>query len=113
MKMRMREEEPHDIYEIKTAVQRLEGVVSVKDVSAREYGHYVFAKLVINVNPAITVAEGHEIARRVRFFILRRFVHVAEVSIYVEPYDVGYPYNTNFESEADSASKRQNPTILQ
>ncbi|UVI28085.1 cation diffusion facilitator family transporter [Paenibacillus spongiae] len=108
LKSRYFEEEPQDINEFKAAVQRIEGVVTVEELRAREHGHYVVADVVISVNPRITVLEGNEIAKRVKYFLMRRFGHVTDVTVYVEPYDPGYPYKSNHDP-----NQEQMPTLLQ
>ncbi|MFD0714008.1 cation diffusion facilitator family transporter [Paenibacillus sp. GCM10027626] len=102
------QEEPADINELKTAVQRIEGVVTVEELRAKEHGHYVIVDVVISVNPRITVLEGNEVARRVKYFLMRRFLHVTDVIVAVEPYDPGYPYKSNHDP-----NQEQMPTLMQ
>lgn len=94
--------------ELMAVVQRVEGVVTVQSIRAREQGHYVVAEIVISVNPRITVLEGQDIAKRVKLLLMHRFLHLTEVSIYVEPYDPGYPYKSNHDP-----NQEQMPTLLQ
>jgi len=108
MKNQFFQEEPADINELKTAVQRIEGVVTVEELRAREHGHYVVADVIISVNPRISVLEGNEIAKRVKYFLMRRFSHVTDVTVHVEPYDPGYPYKSNHDP-----NQEQMPTLLQ
>lgn len=89
-------------------VQRVEGVVTVQSLRAKEHGHYVVAEIVITVNPRITVLEGQEIAKRVKTLLMHRFLHLSDVLIYVEPYDPGYPYKSNHDP-----NQEQMPTLLQ
>lgn len=100
--------EPADMNEFKAAVQRIEGVITVEELRAREHGHYVVADVVISVNPRITVLEGNEIAKRVKYFLMKRFSHVMDVSVHVEPYDPGYPYKSNHDPNQEHM-----PTLLQ
>lgn len=81
------------------AVQGIDGVVSVDEIRAREHGHYVVVDAVIRVNPRISVAEGHDIAMRVRRHLTKRFLHVSDAIVQVQPYDPGYPYKTNHQDE--------------
>ncbi|WP_424768792.1 cation diffusion facilitator family transporter [Paenibacillus sp. sgz302251] len=97
-----------DSDELMQLVQRVEGVVTVQSIRAKEHGHYVFAEMVISVNPRITVLEGQEIAKRVKQLVMKRFIHVTDVLIYVEPYDPGYPYKSNHDP-----NQEQMPTLLQ
>lgn len=99
------EEDPDELMQL---IQRVEGVVTVESIRAKELGHYVIADIVISVNPRITVSEGQEIAKRVKQLLLKRFTHLTDVSIYVEPYDPGYPYKSNHDP-----NQEQMPTLLQ
>ncbi|MCM3630122.1 cation diffusion facilitator family transporter [Paenibacillus glycanilyticus] len=89
-------------------IQRVEGVITVESIQAKEQGHYVVADIVISVNPRISVLEGHEIAKRVKQLLLTRFGHVTDVTIHVEPYDPGYPYKSNHDPNQEHM-----PTLLQ
>ncbi|GKU75687.1 cation transporter dimerization domain-containing protein [Paenibacillus sp. L3-i20] len=94
--------------ELMQVIQRVEGVVTVQSLRAKEHGHYVIAEVVISVNPRISVLEGQEIAKKVKLLLMHRFLHLSDVSIYVEPYDPGYPYKSNHE-----LNQEQMPTLLQ
>ncbi|WP_028611795.1 cation diffusion facilitator family transporter [Paenibacillus harenae] len=104
-KERMEEEHPDELMQL---VQRIEGVITVQSLRAKEHGHYVVAEMVISVNPRISVLEGHEIAKRVKQLVMKKFIHITDVSIYVEPYDPGYPYKSNHDPNQD-----QIQTLLQ
>jgi cation diffusion facilitator family transporter len=108
LRSRTTEVETADLNEFKAAIQRIEGVITVEELRAREHGHYVVAEVVISVNPRISVLEGNEIAKRVKYFLMKRFSHVTDVSVHVEPYDPGYPYKSNHDPSQD-----QMPTLLQ
>ncbi|MFX3634873.1 MAG: cation diffusion facilitator family transporter [Candidatus Pristimantibacillus sp.] len=97
-----------DADELMQLIQRVDGVITVESLQAKEQGHYVVAEVVISVNPRITVLEGQDIAKRVKQLLLLRFSHVTEVTIYVEPYDPGYPYKSNHDPNQEHA-----PTLLQ
>lgn len=94
--------------DIKNVVLRMNGVIAVEACEAREQGHYVVATLTINVNPRITVQEGHEISQRVRWLLMHRFTHLSDAVIYVKPFVPEYPYKSN-----DSSSQQEISTILQ
>lgn len=88
-------------------VQTIKGVIAVDELRAREHGHYVLVDVKISVNPRISVHEGHEIARLARQALMKRFHHVSNVFIHVNPYDPGYPYKNNVDSDPDHY-----PTLL-
>lgn len=89
------------------AVQSVDGVITVDELRAREHGHYVIVDVKISVNPRLTVAEGHTVAKRVKKHLLQRFIHVADVFVHVNPFDPGFPYRSQ-EARGDDAS-----TLLQ
>ncbi|MEQ7052256.1 cation diffusion facilitator family transporter [Paenibacillus alvei] len=89
------------------AVQSVDGVITVDELRAREHGHYVIVDVKISVNPRLTVAEGHAVAKRVKKHLLQRFIHVADVFVHVNPFDPGFPYRSQ-EARGDDAS-----TLLQ
>lgn len=96
-----------DAAELVQAVQRVKGVITVDGLRAREHGHYVIVDVKISVNPRISVSEGHEIAKSVKQHLMKRFTHVADVLVHVNPYDPGYPYKNNVDSDQDEV-----PTLL-
>jgi cation diffusion facilitator family transporter len=81
------------------AVQRVDGVVAVDGLEAREQGHYLVLDVIIRVNPRVSVVEGHDIALRVRRHLTKRFQHISDAFIQVQPYDPGYPYKSNHHEE--------------
>ncbi|WP_261807932.1 cation diffusion facilitator family transporter [Paenibacillus sp. N3.4] len=90
--------EQEDSTELIAAVQNVNGVITVDSLKAFEQGHYVSVDIEVSVNPSVSVWEGHEIAKRVKRQLMKRFHHVSEVTVLVHPYDVGYPYkNTELE----------------
>jgi cation diffusion facilitator family transporter len=96
-----------DAAELVEASQRVKGVISVDGLRAREHGHYVIVDVKISVNPRITVSEGHEIAKTVKQHLMKRFTHVSDVFVHVNPYDPGYPYKNNVDPDQDEF-----PTVL-
>lgn len=97
-----------DVSELLAVVQRVEGIIMVEGIRAWESGHYVAVEMSIYVNPRITMLEGHEIAKRAKELLLKRFGHITEVTVLVHPYDAGYPYKSNHDSGQEAV-----PTLLQ
>ncbi len=91
-----------DSEELLKAVLKTKGVIVIDDLRAREHGHYVIVDVKISVNPRITVLEGHDIAKAVKLNLMERFTHVSDVFVHVNPYDPGYPYKINTDSEENS-----------
>jgi len=89
-----------DAAELIGAVQAVKGVIAVDDLRATERGHYVIVEVKICVNPRISVFEGHDIAKKVKYTLMKRFIHISEVHIQVNPYDSEYPYkNADLDQE--------------
>jgi cation diffusion facilitator family transporter len=93
--------QPSEAAELMSTVQRIKGVITVDELRAREHGHYVLVDMKISVNPKISVYEGHDIARLVKQQLMKRFIHVSDVFIHVNPYDPGYPYKNNVDPDQD------------
>jgi cation diffusion facilitator family transporter len=92
-----------DAQSLLEAVQRVDGVIAVDQVKAREQGHYLILEVDIRVNPRISVFEGQDIAHRVRRQLTNRFLHVMDAQIKVQPYDPGFPYKSNHHGDEVSA----------
>lgn len=90
-----------DTTEIRKEVESVKGVIAIDSLRAREHGHYVIVDLKISVNPKITVYEGHEIARAVKYRLMERFSHVSDVFTHVNPYNLGYPYKDYTRDQAE------------
>ncbi|NOU96060.1 cation diffusion facilitator family transporter [Paenibacillus sp. LMG 31456] len=93
-----------DPIELLRTVQMIKGVIAVDDLRARERGHYVIIDVKISVNPRISVLEGHDVAKIVKQTLMKRFIHISDVYIQVQPYDPGYPYKNNVGPEYDDHS---------
>jgi cation diffusion facilitator family transporter len=70
---------------IRTIAEKTRGVEGVHDVRARSYGSYLMVDLDIEVNPNITVAQGHRTSVAVREKIVRVHRRVIGVQIHVDP----------------------------
>lgn len=88
-----------DADDLITVVQLIKGVITVDDLRAREHGHYVVVDIKISVNPRVSVWEGHEVSKKVKQQLMKRFHHVSDVHVHVAPYDAGYPYKHSTDSE--------------
>lgn len=88
-----------DTDDLIAVVQLIKGVITVDDLRAREHGHYVVVSVKISVNPRVSVWEGHEVSKRVKQQLMKRFHHVSDVYVHVAPYDAGYPYKHSTDAE--------------
>ncbi|GIP31403.1 cation diffusion facilitator family transporter [Paenibacillus sp. J2TS4] len=93
-----------DLEELIRVAQRVKGVIAVDDLKAYEQGHFVLVDLQVSVNPQITVMEGNEIAKRIKHHLMKRFMHIADVIVAVQPYDGGYPYRNSADADLENRS---------
>lgn len=77
--------EPEVIDEIRHAAGHVNGVRDVAEVRARWIGHRLHAEVNIAVDPALSVAEGHAIAKEVHHQLLHHLKYLAGATIHVDP----------------------------
>ncbi|AZK46154.1 cation diffusion facilitator family transporter [Paenibacillus lentus] len=70
--------------DLRSCIAQIQGVEGIRDVKARVHGNHVLVDVVIEVNPLLTVMEGHEISDRVEEQ-MRRIRNVMHVHVHVEP----------------------------
>lgn len=75
-----------DLRDLRSSIARISGVEGIKDLKARVHGNHVLVDVVIEVNPHLTVTEGHDISDRVEEQ-MRRVQNVMHVQVHVEPKD--------------------------
>ena len=84
--IRMLDGVDHDtLEEIKHTSGHVEGVVGVSEVRARWIGHRLHAEVNISVEPTLSVAEGHKIAKEVHHQLLHHLPHLGNAIIHVDP----------------------------
>lgn len=66
-------------------VRRLPGVVNLHELRARRMGARVLVDLHVEVDGSTTVSDGHQVAERVRQFVIREQSGVSEVLVHVDP----------------------------
>ena len=71
------------------AVRHVPHVQEVTDVRARWIGHRLHADVSITVSGALSVEDGHEIAKEVRHQLLHHLAHLGSVMVHVDPYGQG------------------------
>jgi cation diffusion facilitator family transporter len=77
--------EPEAIEEIRHAASQVPGVEDVSEVRARWLGHRLHAEVNVAVNPDLSVAEGHAIAREVHHQLLHHLSYLSGVVIHIDP----------------------------
>lgn len=63
------------------------GVEHVSSARARWTGHQLMSEVSIDVDPSLTVADGHEVAERVRESLQRQVPRLVEVAVHVDPHE--------------------------
>jgi cation diffusion facilitator family transporter len=81
MKEHMREE-------IASLILSVPGVLSYHEMRTRKSGPGWYIDIHIQVDPAISVKEGHDIASAVKHLLIQRGRDIIDVLVHVEPYEV-------------------------
>src|SRR5215204_1373921 len=77
--------EPEAIEEIRHAASHVPGVEEVSEVRARWLGHRLHAEVNVAVDPDLSVAEGHAIARELNHQLLHHLSYLSGAVIHVDP----------------------------
>jgi cation diffusion facilitator family transporter len=77
--------DPEVIEEIRHAAQDVPGVEEVAEVRARWLGHRLRAEVNVAVDPELSVAEGHAIAREVNHRLLHELRYLDMAVVHVDP----------------------------
>ncbi len=72
---------------IQVLVYSVEGVKSLHQLRTRFQGNGIYVDLHIQVDPNITVREGHSIAGRVKHLLLKEDSQIIDVLVHLEPSD--------------------------
>ncbi len=76
---------PGVIEEIRHAAGHVPGVEDVAEVRARWLGHELYAEVNVAVDPELSVAEGHEVAREVNHRLLHELTYLRGAVVHVDP----------------------------
>jgi cation diffusion facilitator family transporter len=79
--------DPEIVAELWHAAAHVPGVQAVTEVQARWVGHSLRADMNVAVAPALSVAEGHAIAKEVRHQLLHHVRYLSGVIVHVDPTD--------------------------
>jgi cation diffusion facilitator family transporter len=77
--------EPEAVEEIRHAACEVEGVEAISEVRARWLGQRLHAEVNVAVDPELSVAEGHAIAREVNHRLLHQLGYLSGAVIHVDP----------------------------
>ena len=71
--------------DIEKLVSSIEGIQSIHALRTRYQGNGLYVDLHIQVDPDITVKEGHDIAAKAKYLLLREGPGIKDVLVHVEP----------------------------
>jgi cation diffusion facilitator family transporter len=77
--------DPEVIDEIRHVSTHVEGVEDVAEVRARWLGHRLRAEVNVAVDPALSVAEGHAVAREVNHRLMHELQYLDMAVVHVDP----------------------------
>jgi len=77
--------DPFVMDEIRSAAARVEGVEDVAEVRARWVGHRLRAEVNVAVDPELSVAEGHAVAREVNHWLMHELGYLETAVVHVDP----------------------------
>jgi cation diffusion facilitator family transporter len=77
--------DPTVIDEIRRVSSRVEGVEDVSEVRARWLGHRLRAEVNVAVDPELSVAEGHAIAREVNHRLMHELRYLDMAVVHIDP----------------------------
>ena len=78
---------PDFISEVTRLAEGVERVEHVHDIRARRSGQYMIIDLKLDMDPAMTVKESHDVATRVKKLIFEGFPNVGDVMIHINPHE--------------------------
>jgi cation diffusion facilitator family transporter len=79
--------EPEMLVEIQNIINQIHGVKKIHQLRSRLMGKDVFIDVHILVEPFISVTEGHYIAQHVHHALVKKLLHVKDVTVHVDPED--------------------------
>jgi cation diffusion facilitator family transporter len=71
--------------QMKQVAKAVPGVIGLHKMKTRHVGNEIFVDVHIEVNPSISVTDGHHIATQLERAILHNVDNMAEVNVHVEP----------------------------
>lgn len=92
------------IEQIQSITNKIPGVVAIHQLRTRSLGGEIFADIHIQVNPRISVSEGHYIADHVYKALIQAIEHLGDVTVHIDPEDD--------ETQKPCANLPDRPTLL-
>ncbi|MGD0584766.1 MAG: cation diffusion facilitator family transporter [Oryzomonas sp.] len=78
---------PDFVDEVTRLAESVARVEHVHGIRARRSGQYMIIDLKLDMDPAMTVKESHDVASRVKMLIFKGFPNVGDVMIHVNPHN--------------------------
>ncbi len=78
---------PEQRFEIKRIISLTDGVLKVHQLRSRLMGDDIFVDVHVQVDPMLSVSEGHFIAQNVHLRLLKHIPGVKDVTVHVDPED--------------------------
>ncbi|HEB98039.1 MAG TPA: cation transporter [Thiotrichales bacterium] len=79
--------EPGEVEKIRAAIRGVDGVESLHMLRTRLSGGDVLVDVHLQVDPRLSVSEGHQIGEKVRQRLLGDFESIADVTVHIDPED--------------------------
>lgn len=79
--------DPKEVEAIRQSILTIDGVKSLHTLRTRRMGGEALADVHIQVDPRISVSEGHHIGEAVRNHLITHFEEISDVTIHVDPED--------------------------
>lgn len=73
------------LHSITQAILNIPGVMAIHQLRTRSHGGLVFVDVHIQVNPNISVSEGHYISEKVHIYLIDNFKTIADVTVHIDP----------------------------
>ena len=92
---------PAEVAAIRSTIEATPGVVDLHELRTRRMAHQVLVDAHIQVNPRISVSEGHRIAEQSRSRVLAAHDEVLDVLVHVDPEDDLIPIGNDSEERTE------------
>lgn len=76
----------HVVDQVRLAAQQIEGVQAVEKLWIRKTGIEYLVDIHIQVDPLMTVEDGHRIGHHVKDELILRFARIKDVLVHLEPF---------------------------
>jgi len=79
--------ETEEVQAIRHSILEFNGVKNLHTLRTRRMGGEALADVHIQVNPTISVSEGHHIGEAVRYHLIKQFENLSDVTVHIDPED--------------------------